>query len=227
MSFVQFNLASMVHVIVIAVYRYLAVAFPHGGLAVQSKRFIIALLVGIHTSLLALTVLPKISKIHKLYFNVRVGGCMLSVASRSDLFFLGLFYGGTLLTGSVVLVVYQRIRTIMTHNPAMPTTVYSMQRQRGHLNIVVCMALVLMVVFLSYMVLSVLVGIEMIGAGKVHSPEELGFLGICMMWMANSSNWIIYGLFNRGFRQAYKQLLSRRCGTHGQVHPSPVVAFQS
>lgn len=81
------------------------------------------------------------------------------------------------------------------------------------------MALLKMVTFtfvafiLCYLPLSIMYGIDR----DRDYPFIAYFLGVILLWVSSSSNWVIYGVVNRRYAAAYRYIL---CGTH--MRPPPM-----
>lgn len=218
----HFNFSSIVHIVGIAVYRYLAAASSAGYNTARQKKVVVGVFIFIELAVFLITVVPKLPEFHSLHLEQFLVGCTLDT-SKTKVAFVVLMFRTILTAAAVILVIYQKIRSLLKRSPLMTNSLSMTHRRRKRdERIVVSMALILLVVAIGYATFVILLAPAALGIA--YFPSAASLLGLCAMWLANSTNWIIYGILNKEFRLAYKQLflrVSRRCRV--QVMPTAAV----
>lgn len=206
-TFGQFNLTSLAHISVIAIYRFLAAVHPHQYHIANKTRNRTLLLVALYCSMFCLAAMPQLWSVYLIDSTSFQSG--IDICGPKNVFppILVLLIFLSFSTAVIVMVSYGKIRATI-QSSAQAVHGISVTHRKIHLNVVICMSLTLLLVVLGYVPLLVSF---IFYYSDIPVTRALSLLSVVMIWIGNASNWIVYGLLNKEYRQAYTGIF--RLGT--------------
>lgn len=113
----HFNFSCIVHVVVIAVYRYLAAATPATPATpavyntARPTKVIVLVLISIHLGTFLIAVVPKLPEFHSLHFEQFLVGCTLDT-STANVAFAVLMFGTILIAAFIILIINKKNKVL-------------------------------------------------------------------------------------------------------------------
>ena len=207
-------LESILHVAAIACYRYLLIVHPRLASYIQGKRVVGALISLIYILPLSFLLLPSIKRLTKpltmnqdIIFNTRIMFCCyvkeVTVSPLAGITKKLLFLG---VTGVVLLFCYFRIYQTVHKSGRIVTSQGGMSavRLQTEITLLKTLLVVLASFTVTYLPLSVLYALD-----RDRSMGGTPYLvTVTALWSSSSINWMIYGLMNKQFLQAYRYILT-------------------
>ena len=215
------TLESILHVSTIAFYRYVIIVHPAAARKFQSPRAVVVLIVLIYLVPLLVVLLPSLARMRSpptvgrdVIFNTHIMFCVyVKYSGREDGFsgsLVGIIKKVAFLFCSAIFLFYCYIRIYhvvrvsgrsINHQGA-----FSPTRLRREMTLLKTVIVVFLAFVISYLPVTVLYAIDKSAA----LPDLLYVVAVLLLWCSSSVNWMIYGLMNRQFLQAYRAVL---CGT--------------
>ena len=207
-------LESILHVAAIACYRYLLIVHPRLASYIQGKRVVGALISLIYILPLSILLLPSIKRLTKpltmnqdIIFNTRIMFCSyvkkVTVSPLAGITKKLLFLG---VTGVVLLFCYVRIYQTVHKSGRIVTSQGGMSavRLEREITLLKTLLVVLASFTVTYLPLSVLYALD-----RDKSMGGVPYLvTVTALWSSSSINWMIYGLMNKQYLQAYRYILT-------------------
>lgn len=208
-------LESILHVSAIAFYRYVIIVHPKAARCFQNIRAVVGLLLLIYILPLLIVLAPSIPRLtnnvsvlgRDVVFNTKIMFC--SYVKHSDFRIGGVVKKVMFLTGAAIFLFYCYIRiyhSVRVSGRSITTNGgFSPCRMRREITLLKTVLAVFLSFVVAYLPISILYG-----ADKYRTfPDVVYFFGVILLWMSSSINWMIYGLMNKQYRQAYRFIL---CG---------------
>ena len=216
------TLESILHVSAIAFYRYVIIVHPTVARKFQSPRAVLILLLLIYIVPLFIILLPSLPKIHttpvmgqNMSFNNHIMFCVYNKFSDDrDKFsgsLIGIIKKSTFLlcAATFLFYCYMRIYHIVRVSGRMldntQGTVLSPARLRREMTLLKTVVVVFLAFVISYLPVTILYSTDKM----VQVPDPVYVVAVILLWCSSSVNWMIYGLMNKQFLQAYRNVL---CG---------------
>ena len=207
-------LESILHVAAIACYRYLLIVHPRLASYIQGKRVVGALISLIYLLPLSILLLPSIKRLTKpltmnqdIIFNTRIMFCCyvkeVTVSPLAGITKKLLFLG---VTGVVLLFCYVRIYQTVHKSGRIVTSQGGMSavRLQTEITLLKTLLVVLASFTVTYLPLSVLYALD-----RDKSMGGIPYLvTVTALWSSSCINWMIYGLMNKQYLQAYRYILT-------------------
>ncbi len=204
-------LASILHVSVIAFYRYAILLHPNAARHLR-KSWMVALLLLATVTLPVLVVLcmGRLRSQHpaELVFDTRIMFC--TVARISSFHPTGILKKALFLTLTALFLVYCYLRIyVKVRHSGKQFNQRNPSLTAACLNRELALLKTLLVVFFAF-VTSYLPVTVLYALGQTHDfPYILYVISVLLLWMSSSVNWMIYGLMNQQFRKGYRLVLRR------------------
>ena len=203
-------LESILHVTVIAFYRYLIICHPKCALRMQTLRSVIIVLICIYLFPLCIVVLPAVPRIRhgEVTFNNRIMFC--SFVRHSDFQLSGVLKKVVFLIVAAVFLfycytrIYSKVRE-SGRNVINEQGAFSPSRIRREMALLKMVIVTYLTFVVCYLPLSILYGADV----HRNCPYIVYFIAVFLLWISSSINWVIYGLVNKQYSAAYKYILCR------------------
>jgi len=228
----QVILEDMVHVTVIALFRYVILVHPRRLGVVLARRYsVVVILVIMYFVPLVLVLIQSFTNLIQtdayhhgsVVFNRYTMFC--SFVRHSEFQHLGVVkkFGVVSLCAAVVGFCYARIYFLVRHRGRrLSGTGGSFNHVRLHhelslfktttscldheLSLLKTVVVIFLTFAVSYLPITVIYGLDT----ERTLPHEVYFVGVVLMWLSPSINWVVYGLMNAKFSRAYRYLLCGR-----------------
>ena len=211
-------LESILHVSVIALHRYLVIVHPRAGRVLQGPRAVAAMLGVVYAAPLLVVLAPALSRLggatsggapgRQVVFNKRIMFC--SFVRHSEFRLAGVLKKVSFLSVAAVFLFYCYVRIYLLVRRSGQSVnargAFSAARLQREITLLKTVVVIFMTFVVSYLPISVLYGVD---TGRNFS-YAFYFCGVLLLWTSSSVNWMIYGLMNRQYLQAYHYIL---CGT--------------
>ena len=208
---------TMLHILVIAGHRYLAVYHQNLSARITNKLTILLLICVLHMLTFCLFGLRKLSD--GLRFISPLGSCVTWSTGPVN---LALISANILITSLVLLSSYISIHykvysvkkqlQAITSGAAQNTTTGTLKKTTHHKKIIQSMVIIFLLLTGGYL--------PLIGAvGRLIKGEEISgpvlSLTLLFLWTSNAANSFVYSIFDRNFRTAYRKLFRSRIAPSG------------
>jgi len=210
-------LESILHVSVIALHRYLVIVHPRAGRVLQGPRAVAAMLGVVYAAPLLVILAPALSRLgsatsgapgRQVVFNKRIMFC--SFVRHSEFRLAGVLKKVSFLSVAAVFLFYCYVRIYLLVRRSGQSVnargAFSAARLQREITLLKTVVVIFMTFVVSYLPVSVLYGVD---TGRNFS-YAFYFCGVLLLWTSSSVNWMIYGLMNKQYLQAYHYIL---CGT--------------
>ena len=208
-------LEDIVHVTVIALYRYVIVVHPRYLGVVLIRRFsVVIILVIMYFVPLVLILIQSFKNLiqtdaHRhdgVVFDRYTMFC--SFVRQTDFQHLGVVkkFGVVSLCAVIVGFSYARIYTLVRRRGRRLSGVggsFNHVRLHYELSLLRTAVSTFLTFAVSYLPMTVLYALDT----ERTFPHEVYFVGATLMWLSPSTNWVVYGLMNTKFARAYRYLL--------------------
>ena len=207
-------LEGIVHVCTIAFYRYVIILHPRLARGLRSVRAVVIMLVFLYIVPVLITVLPALEKLSSgkdntpsVAYITKIMFC--SFTHRSHLKLVRMLRKTIFLACAALFLFYCYIRIyIAVHRSRKQLHVrgqFSPSRVEQEMTLLKTFLVVFVCFVACYMPVSIMYGLD--------KDQELNhqtyLIAVLLLWLSGSTNWMIYGLFNRQYLLAYKVIL---CG---------------
>ena len=216
------TLESILHVSAIAFYRYVIIVHPTVARKFQSARAVFILLLLIYIVPLFIILLPSLPKLRttpvmgqNISFNSHIMFCVYNKFSDDRDNFSGSLIGiikkssFLFFAAAFLFYCYMRIYHLVRVSGRMldntQGSVFSPARLRREMILLKTVVVVFLVFVISYLPVTVLYSTDKM----VQVPDPVYVVTVILLWCSSSVNWMIYGLMNKQFLQAYRAVL---CG---------------
>ena len=204
-------LLSILHVSVIAFQRYLIIVHPKTAPRFQTVRATISLLVLIFSLTLLIILAPASSRLTKDYkmgvhitFNTKIMFCC-SVKTRSSIAGILKKVGFLGLVGVWLSYCYVRLYRVVRksgreiHSKGQCTH----SRLKREMKILKTMLVIFLTFIICYMPMTIVYGVDY----QHEFSHGAYFTTVMLLWTSSSVNWIIYGMMNKQYYNAYRIIL--------------------
>lgn len=211
-------LESILHVTVIAFYRYVIICHPKCAPRLQTLRSVILVLLGLYIIPLLIVLVPSLPRVQsgEVVFNEKIMFC--SFVRHSEFRLSGVLKKVLFLLAAAIFLFYCYIR-IYTKVRESGRSVneqgtFSPSRIRREMSLLKMVIVTYVTFVISYLPLSILYGAD------IHRtcPYIVYFIGVCLLWVSSSINWVIYGLVNKQYSAAYRYILCRTIPISSRYH---------
>ena len=216
------TLESILHVSAIAFYRYVIIVHPTVARKFQSPRAVFILLLLIYIVPLFIILLPSLPKLcttpvmgQNISFNNHIMFCVYNKFSDDRDNFSGSLIGiikksaFLFFAAAFIFYCYMRIYHLVRDSGRMldntQGTVLSPARLRREMTLLKTVVVVFFMFVIGYLPLTLLYSTDTM----VQVPDPVYVVAVVLLWCSSSVNWMIYGLMNKQFLQAYRAVL---CG---------------
>ena len=216
------TLESILHVSAIAFYRYVIIVHPTVARKFQSPKAVFILLLLIYLVPLLIILLPSLPKLRttpvmgqNISFNNHIMFCVYNKFSDDRDKFSGSLIGiikksaFLFFAAAFLFYCYMRIYHLVRVSGRMLDnthgTVFSPTRLRREMTLLKTVVVVFLAFVISYLPVTVLYSTDKM----VQVPDPVYVVAVILLWCSSSVNWMIYGLMNKQFLQAYRTVL---CG---------------
>ena len=220
---IQINLVSQQHIMVIAGHRYLMVCHQKLSTRITNKITVAFLIISLHVFSFVVLGIPKI--FNEMYFNSSVGCCV--GYTNQSMFTLSVLSGHLFLAISILLfsyiTIYKKIVALKrqitaTNQDEGNRRDYVLQTSRLkankiHSKMVKCMVILLAVVVGGF--IPNLVTLTIFSRG-VDVPGVILVMSYLIMWTSNATNSLVYSVMDLQFIISLKKLI---CCERNQIHP--------
>jgi hypothetical protein len=214
------TLESILHVSTIAFYRYVIIVHPTAARKFQNPKAVVILILLIYIVPLLIILLPSLHKlrttpamVHDISFNNRIMFCAYNKFSDNQDEFSGSLLGiikksaFLFCTAAFLFYCYIRIYHLVRSSGRMIVStqgsMFSPTRLRREMTLLKTVIVIFFAFVISYLPVTVLYSI-----GKIVSiPDPVYVVAVLLLWCSSSINWMIYGLMNKQFLQAYRAVL--------------------
>lgn len=201
-------LEDLVHVTVIAVYRYVIVVHRrHLGVMLTRRRSVVAILAFMYF-IPPLYVLIKyrarLTQAGGSYHDIKF--CSFAQDSEFQQFGVVKKHGVVSLCAAIIGFCYVRIYWLVRrrgHRLNVNGGSSNQVRLRRELSLLKTAVWVFLTFIASYLPINLVYGLD---TGR-QFPDEIYFVASVCLWLSPSINWIVYGTMNAKFAQAYRHLL--------------------
>ena len=203
-------LESILHVVVIAMYRYLIIVHPKKARYFLRMRCILVIFVCLFLLPMCIFLLPSLPRIMRgdVYFNTRIMFC--SFVKPQEFHLARVLKKVIFLAIAAAFLFYFYVRIFYAVRKSRRSVTsqgqYSNSRIRNEFILLKTIIVVFVSFVVSYLPLSLLYGVDT----KRQFPYVVYFFGVALLWMSSSINWVIYGCVNRQYCHAYKYVLCRQ-----------------
>ena len=209
----QLFLMTMMHILVIAVHRYLLVIHQHLSERITNKRTIAILICALHiVSFVLLS--DRLNPNNQERFIISLGNCIGKQPGFINLIIVSTVFS---LVIAILLLSYGRIyykvysSSKQLQLSSAGGTYYANQQRRlqkvkQHRKILQCMLVIVVLTIVG--VLPVGLSAWMVNRDGDISPSTLSVLMV-ITWTTNSINSLVYGILDTQFKNGYKRLVSR------------------
>lgn len=202
----------------IALHRYLAIVHPRRKRCMRHLKCVYILLLIIYIVPVTAIICSLVYRVHSnanqlVVFNKRIMFC--SFVTHSD-FRIGTVVRKVAILGGVALFIfYCYIRIYLkvrksgqeVQNEDNNSTTKPMNSARCRREITLFKTL--MVMFLSFVLCFLCISVIYAVDVNRDYPFEVYFVGVMLLWMSSSINWIIYGLLSKQYAMAYNHITRR------------------
>ena len=207
-------LESIIHVSVIALYRYVIIVHPIKARCFLRRRSMWLFLLAMYLLPLLVVMVPSLARAptQEIVFNKRIMFCSFV---RHNEFRLGgvlkkvIFLG---VTAAFLLFCYVRIiqKVRESRQSVNSQGRYSSSRIRKEMMLLKTVIAMFGSFVLTYLPVSIVYGVDT----EREFPYFVYFVGVMLLWSSSSANWIIYGCVNRQYSAAYQYLFRKLCSSH-------------
>ena len=209
-------LESILHVSAIALHRYLVIVHPRVGRVLQGPRAVAAMLGVVYVAPLLVVVAPTLSRLggaasaagRTVSFNKRIMFC--SFVRYPEFRIAGVLKKVSFLSVAAVFIFYCYVRIYLLVRRSGQSVnargTFSSARLQREITLLKTVIVIFMTFAVSYLPISILYAVD---TGR-NFPYAFYFCGVLLLWTSSSVNWMIYGLMNKQYLQAYHYIL---CGT--------------
>ena len=216
------TLESILHVSAIAFYRYVIIVHPTVARKFQSPRAVLILLLLIYVVPLCIILLPSLPKLRttpvmgqNISFNNHIMFCVYNKFSDDRDKFSGSMIGiikkaaFLICAAAFIFFCYMRIYHLVRVSGRMldntQGSVFSPARLRREMTLLKTVVVVFLAFVISYLPVTILYSTDKM----VQVPDHVYVIAVILLWCSSSVNWMIYGLMNKQFLQAYRAVF---CG---------------
>ncbi len=202
-------LESILHVSVIAFYRYIFICHPKRSQCFHSLKVVLINLIMIYLLPVLLVIIPSLQRIQNtdVIFNKKIMFC--SFVRHSNFRLGGVLKKVVFLSVAAAFLFYCYVRIIYKVRESRISIneqgSYSPSRIRREMTLLKMVIFTFLAFVISYLPLSILYGVDT----NRTFPFISYFIGVVFLWLSSSINWIIYGCVNRQYCLAYNYLLCR------------------
>ena len=208
-------LESILHVSAIAFHRYIVIVHPRAARRFQGARAIGVALVLLYALPLLIVLAPSASRLGAqltmdidVTFNKRIMFCSFSRHSEFSLAGVVKKVAFLVIAAVFLFYCYTRIYLVVRDSGKMVAGrgAFSPSRLQREMTLLKTVVVIFFTFVVTYLPISVLYGVD---TGR-NFAFILYFLCVVLLWMSSSVNWMIYGLMNKQYLEAYRYIL---CGS--------------
>ncbi len=225
------TLESILHVSTIAFYRYAILLHPRKARHLQKPRAVVFLLCLIYLLPFLIVVVPSAHRLmphtqmnRDLVFNHRIMFCARATRASQAFSPAGIIKKSAFLGIAALFLCYCYLRIYVKVRQSGrlvngTNSTFSPVRLRREVTLLKTIIAVFVAFVASYLPVTVLYAVD----GERRQPYALYVFTVMLLWASSSVNWMIYGLMNHQYLQAYQHVL---CGhvtyaSSGVAEPPP------